>query len=254
MTTPSRRKPATGTKRSGPTVTGVAAMKPKTPRIDRDKLMAQLRVIGDEYVFYMLMDAIDLLSPAKLAKVVGSYIRVEQLRPDEGAATAKRSLLEDVRVFAEASRRGDYYVSFNVNSKNHTEMSKGTRAFISECQRYFDRCVNAVTEGDLTETREAFELIFGLLRHIDEGCDDVVFFADEGGSWQVCVDWAKVFPAWFCCLARSAEPEAFASAVVETVDALTHFERRTHFAAARRLGTPAQREALDAHLARSGSK
>ena len=38
------------------------------------------------------------------------------------------------------------------------------------------------------------DILFGLLNHIDKGNDSVVFFADEGGSWQVGVDWAKVLP------------------------------------------------------------
>lgn len=90
---------------------------------------------------------------------------------------------------------------------------------------------------------------FGVLRYIDEGNDDVVFFADEGGSWQVGVEWRKVFPAWFGCLSRSVSAEDFASAVIATVDAFEEHARATHFATARRLGTAAQRRALDARVA-----
>ena len=32
------------------------------------------------------------------------------------------------------------------------------------------------------ELREAMDILFGLLDHIDECRDDVIFFADEGGS------------------------------------------------------------------------
>jgi hypothetical protein len=42
---------------------------------------------------------------------------------------------------------------------------------------------------------QAFEIVFGLLDHIDECQDDVVFFADEGGSCQIGFDWEKVLPA-----------------------------------------------------------
>jgi hypothetical protein len=41
--------------------------KPAAPAIDRDKIRAAVRRLGDEYVFYMLDEAIDLLPPAKLA-------------------------------------------------------------------------------------------------------------------------------------------------------------------------------------------
>ncbi len=36
---------------------------------------------------------------------------------------------------------------------------------------------------------QVFEVIFSLLRHIDECTDDILFFADEGGSWEVGVNW-----------------------------------------------------------------
>ena len=50
-------------------------------------------------------------------------------------AVGKKSLLADVRAFETASRAGKYYESFNVNSKNYMDTSKGTRAFIGEATR-----------------------------------------------------------------------------------------------------------------------
>jgi hypothetical protein len=173
------------------------------PPIDREKLRAMLRRIGDEYVFYMLDEAIDLLPPRKLAKLVGQYMDLRQLRPDSPASATQRSLLEAVKAFDASSRAGRYYVSFNVNSKNCRESSTGTRAFIAECRRLLDRSVAATTKGELAETREAFDTIAALLRHIDEGHDDVVFFADEGGSWQVEVDWKQPFRRSVASRARS---------------------------------------------------
>ena len=217
------------------------------PDIDRAKLREALRHIGDEYIFYMLDEAIDLLPTDQLAKLVGQYIKLDRLRPDKEGAP-KRSLLEDVTAFDAASRANKYYVSFNVNSKNYMETSTGTRAFIAECRRLLDRCVAEAARGPVTETRQAFDTLFALLRRLDEGHDDVVFFADEGGSWQVGIDWRKVFPAWFRCLSRSAEPEDFANAVVTTVDAFEPFARDAHFAAARHVAKAPQRRALDARL------
>jgi hypothetical protein len=96
------------------------------------------------------------------------------------------------------------------------------------------------------EVRDALERIFGLLRHIDEGHDDVVFFADEGGSWQVGVDWAKVFPCWFACLAATAAPDEYARQVLAAVEEFERFHRDKHLATARRIATPEQRNALQA--------
>ena len=209
--------------------------------IERDKLRAALRRLGDEYVFYMLDDAIDLLPPAKLAKLVSRYLDVKQLRPD---APGKKNLLAEVRAFDTASRAGKYYESFNVNSKNFMDQSTGTRAFIAECNRLLDRCVTQASKGDAAEIREAIEIILGVLRYIDECHDDVIFFADEGGSWQVGVDWAKVLPAWFVCLSRTTQPDEYARRVVEVVDEFDKHDRAKQLSAARRIGTPSQRKAL----------
>jgi hypothetical protein len=105
------------------------------------------------------------------------------------------------------------------------------------------------TKGAPADTRDAFDTIFALLRYIDDGHDDIVFFADEGGSWQIGVDWRKVFPAWFRCVARSTGAEDFASTVVATVDAFEVHARETFFAAARKIASAAQRRALDVCVA-----
>jgi len=216
----------------------------KTPgahAIDRDKLRTELRKLGDEYVYYMLDEAIDLRPPARLAKLVGRYLNVKQLRPD---APMKSDLLTEVRAFDQASRNEKYYENFNVNSKNFMDKSKGTRAFIADCNRLFDRCVAQAPKGNAAEIREAIEIILGVLRCIDECDDDVIFFADEGGSWQVGVDWAKVLPAWFVCLSRTTQPDEYARRVVEVVDEFDKHDRAKQLSAARRIGTPSQRKAL----------
>jgi hypothetical protein len=210
--------------------------------IDRDKLRAAIRKFGDEYVFNMLDDAIDLLPQSKLVKLVGQYLDVAKLGPD---GKAKGTLLAEVQAFESASLKGEYYESFNVSSKNFLETSSGTRAGIAECRRLLGRCIEA-KKVPPAEVRDALERIFGLLRHIDKGHDDLVFFADEGGSWQVGVDWAKVFPCWFACLAATAAPEEYARQVLATVDGFEKFHRDKHLATARRIATPEQRHALRA--------
>jgi hypothetical protein len=103
--------------------------------------------------------------------------------------------------------------------------------------------VAAVGESDPAEVCQAFDVLLALLDRIDEGLD-IIFFADEGGSWQVGADWAKVLPAWFTSLSATAEPEEYARRVVEVVDKHEKYRRDKHLAKARRIATPAQRKAL----------
>ena len=210
-------------------------------KIDRDKLRSAVCRLDNDRIRNMLNDAIGLLPPAKLEKLVGRYLDVENLQ-SSGATSV--DLLAEVKAFEKASRAGKYYESFAVNSKNYMEMSGGTRTWIAECRRLLDCCVKASGKGKLAETCNAFEIIFALLAHIDECLDDIVFFADEGGSWQVGVDWPKVLPAWFSCLAAVAGPDEYARCVVDRVDRYARYDRDTHLTTAASLASAEQDKAL----------
>ena len=211
--------------------------------IDRDKLRAEIRKLGNEYVFFMLDDAIELLPASKLLKIAKKFIDVKRLRPDAKSAT-RPSLLEDVRRFETTSLDGKYYESFFVNSKNFTQQSAGTSAWIAEFRRLLDRCVINAKMCNPAEIRQALDVLFGLLEHIDKCLDDVIFFADEGGSWQVGVDWPKVLPVWFKALSATAEPDEYAQRVVAFLSRHYSYGRDKMLVIARRTGSPDQRKAL----------
>ena len=211
--------------------------------IDRDKLRAEIRKLGNEYVFFMLDDAIELLPTSKLLKIAKKFIDVERLRPDAKSAT-NPSLLEDVERFETTSLAGKYYESFFVNSKNYMQKSAGTSAWIAEFRRLLDRCVINAKKCNPAEIRQALDVLFGLLEHIDKCLDDVIFFADEGGSWQVGVDWPKVLPVWFKALSATAEPDEYAQRVVAFLSRHYSYGRDKMLVIARRTGSPDKRKAL----------
>jgi hypothetical protein len=210
-------------------------------QIDLAKLHAAIQGLSDRQVLSMLEEAIDMLPPAKLVKLVKPFVDAAKLRPD---SKARGRLLADVRAFEKASLADEYYETFNVNSKNYREKSAGTRTWIAECERLLDRCVAQAGRSDPAEVRQAFDIIFALLDRIDEDPDHVVFFADEGGSWQVGVNWEKVLPAWFLCLSATAEPEEYARRVTEAIEEHGSYRRDKYLARARKVATPAQRKAL----------
>jgi hypothetical protein len=215
----------------------------KPIQIDRDKLRAEVRKLGSECVLSMLYDAIELLPPAKLRKLAKNYLDLKRLRPNAEKATSL-SLLTDVKRFEKASLAGEYYESFRVNSQNYTQQSAGTSAWIAECRRLLDRSVINAKESNPAQVREAMDILFGLLNHLDEGHDDVIFFADEGGSWQVGVDWAKVLPVWLKVLSATAEPEEYAERITALLSCHYSYGRYKMLAIARRTATTHQRKAL----------
>jgi hypothetical protein len=208
-------------------------------------LRAWVRRLGDEYAFYLLDEAIEVMTPEQLALVTAKYVRPEELRSATAAPRAT-SLIDDVRDFDARARKGAYYEQFRVSSRSCTQKSGGTRAFIVDFGRTLVRCVAASAQTERAPTAEAFGILFDLLRHIDECCDDIVFFVDEAGAWQIPVDWRAVFPAWFCCLAAVAAPEEYANRVVGAIEDFEHYHWDETIEEALAAATPEQRASLAA--------
>jgi len=209
--------------------------------IDRDKLRAKLRRMNNAQVYELLDRAIDLLPRTKLISLVHNYISLKDLKPD---SDTDGDLLEAVENFQRRSLNGEYYQSFMVNSKNCTEISQRTCAWMADCNRLLDNCRKAASKMASKQTAEAFDIIFDLLAKIDSEPDVIVFFADEGGSWQVGCDWKNILSAWFKCLSVAATPDDYAQKVVSVVDGFVHYDRDRFLASARRAGTTDQRRAL----------
>ena len=207
--------------------------------IDRDKLRQVMRKMDDDMIYFLLDDAIDLLSDTKLTKLVGNYLDLTNLRMDGD----ERSPIEEVKTFHKVSLEGGYYEEIDVHSKNFIQNSRGTQAWISDCTRLLDRLVAMSHKKGSPEIAAAFDLIFELLEKIDEG-NDIVFFADEGGSWRVYVNWEKVFPGYFKSLTVAAESGYYAERVVELVDLYQKRDREKYLATARRVATAVQKKAL----------
>lgn len=209
--------------------------------VDTEKLRVALRRMSRGRLLIVAERALEVVPRAKLRQLVADMVRIEELTEGKPGSA---SLLDEVRKFHEASLRHEYYDSFNVNSKNYMEKSKGTEAFLAEFDRLIGKCVRATAKGPRRPVREAFELLFALLRRIDEDSDSVVFFADEGGSWQVGADWRDVLPAYFRCLAEGASGDEFAREVDRSITDFADYDRRHQLTAARRVASVEQKAAL----------
>jgi hypothetical protein len=175
-------------------------------QINRSKLRNHLRLLNNDTIFAMLDEAIELLPPAKLQRLVGRYLSLpdlDLLGPEPKADTPAR-LRAAAESFAVASRRGDYFQAFDVNSKNCHEQSKGTTAWIGDVGRLLDRCValSARTRG-VADVLIAFEQLFEVVEQAASCECDMLFFADEGGIWEFGISWREVGAAWMSCVARA---------------------------------------------------
>ncbi len=213
---------------------------PKT-LISQAQLRKQLRQFDRSALHAMLGRALEQLSDEQLCTVVADYLRPEDLRPDDDEPT---TFAGEVLDFHQRSVRGEYYESFDYNSRNYHGQSAGTAGFIAEFTRLLERCVVASNSG--AEASAEFALLFDLMDKIDECNDDIVFFADEGGAWQLYVDWRVVVPAWCTCLAKTTTAQGFADAVLNLIQNHARCQRDELVAVAASVGTPEQRAALAA--------
>jgi hypothetical protein len=210
--------------------------------IDREKLRARLRLMGQEYVYYMLADAMEMLTDDQLATIASRYVPLEQLMPD--GPVVSLDLLAEIQRFAQASRRRDYYEAFRVDSRNCTQLSGGTAAWISDLDRHLRRCMREASGPEPRLVVEAFEVLFELVRLIDSGSEEILFFADEGGSWLFGIDWPKTIEAYASCLARICAPAEFAAKTVAVIDEFERHDRERLLAVASRVVADAHRDAL----------
>ncbi|HEX5746082.1 MAG TPA: hypothetical protein VFZ09_07550 [Archangium sp.] len=213
----------------------------KTARFDREKVRAHARGLDGVGLRVWLDRAIDLLPNEVLPELVADYVRLEDVVAD---GRAEPELLHTIRRFHRESLAGRYYQDFTVSSRNFMEKSRGTETFIAEHSRLLDACMRAERAGDLGVAREGLGLLIDLMRQIDRCEADIVFFADEAGSWQVGVDWAAVLPAWFRSLSPVTDPYDWAEVVIDALNDFAGYQWEPILAAARDMATPEQREAL----------
>lgn len=208
---------------------------------DLPKLRAALRRMARGDLLLFAERAVELAaSPHDIRALVGDRMRI----PFQEGEPTSASLLDEVRSFHAAALRGEYYETFKVNWRNSSEKSKGTDAFIAEADRLIARCLKTVDAGLHEQARQAFDLLFGLLRGIDEAPDRIVFFADEAGAWQVPIDWRRALPAYFRCAADSSSAEDFARLVTCAIHDFAGSDRDSLLEEAEQVATTEQRASL----------
>lgn len=203
------------------------------PNIDRDRLRSRARRL-DNWTLLTLFDrAIEHVPEHAMEDLLGGCLATEEV------AETNLSIVEEVEEFYRLSHTRHFYESFDVNWKNSHKTSRGTEHWLAECARLFRKCATQARLG-VEAVLPAFELLFDLLDDIDSGVE-IVFFADEGGSYLVTPGWENVLPAYFACLAQATVPEEYAKRALKAIgfDINNRLLRAAHEAA-----TSEQRQAL----------
>ncbi len=210
----------------------------------RDSIRTELEI---EELLSLLDRAIELIPQERLPELIEGFFDLDLLSVDE---LSEQSLLDDVLEFHSDSLAGLYYDDFDVNSKSFMERSRGTINWMAEHERLMNRCLIESSSGNPEQIRQAFELLFNLLDEVDECRDDIIFFADEGGAWQVGVEWDEVLPCYFKVLAAVAQPSEYAESVIKIVKSHANYNSDNYFKLALEVAKPPQKKVLFARLSK----
>jgi hypothetical protein len=214
--------------------------------IDLTAVRAELRALNRGSLLIIAERAIELMPAAQLSTLLSDFVRLTAHTAE--ASYAPVALSDEVQAFYDAAMAGEYYVTVEINNRGRQEQSEGTDAFIAEFHRLLHKCIHAADEEVPSGLRESFEFLFDMLRHIDAGNDDVLFFADDGSSLDVGVNWRTALPAYFNCLAKVSSPEEFARNVDAAIEDFVDRDRPWYTDLARNVANDAQRAALVAPM------
>jgi hypothetical protein len=93
-------------------------------------------------------------------------------------------------------------------------------------------------------TLDTFDMLFELLKYIEDGSSEIIFYADEGGVWQMGVEWNKVFPAYLKCLAAHTDPVDYAHRSTSLIEDYGGWQIEKFFEIAKGCASPEQKNAL----------
>lgn len=158
--------------------------------------------------------------------------------------TTQRKIKSDVKAFYDAVYGQKYYDSFNVNSKNYRQQSPGTKRFFSELEKLMNRCIRAATRKPGDDVRQALDMLFQILRQLDNDAYDIVFIADEPGSEIVYVDWPAAIAAYAKCLGHEVSNDEFIETINRLIEDFADYQREDVVTALRKELGPARTTGL----------
>jgi len=126
--------------------------------MDLDLLLHRVLAHPAEYRDQILVDALRELDEDQLRTVLGRYMPL-----DDEAVRREPPLLERVRRFRDASLSGEY-----TEAPRRGPARVGATGWVALFGRHMDDCVRASGIDEVGELRAAFEMLFELLRALDD--------------------------------------------------------------------------------------
>lgn len=186
------------------------------------RIWDSIRRLERERLLILAARTVDRLAVDDLEVLLADH---ERGTPTPEGPHREDSLVGAVEHFCTEARSGAYFQELWTKGKYRSFLpSPKTEEFGAKLTLLLDLCVAEAEDADPKEVCGAYEMLLGLLQEIDRfDRDDIVFWADEPGTWQLGIDWARVIPPYLRCLAKVLPPKEFgekASALMGRLDPL----------------------------------
>ena len=93
------------------------------------------------------------------------------------------------------------------------DQSPGTERFVAQFGELIRDCTDQRASVSPRDTIAAIKKLLDLMRRIDGTAEEVVFFTDEAGLWQLGVKWSTLLPVYFRCLGEALSLNDYATRI-----------------------------------------
>lgn len=213
--------------------------------MDKDVLLQQLAKQSASTWLELLGAAYEVMNPRQRQSVFGRYILPEK----PGASIEGKKLLRAIKKFHQDSLAGQYYASFNVNSKNWTHIPNETQAWFDQLGQFLADSLLLTKQAEHAQAVACFGLLYELITAMEKGQE--IVFADELGSWMIPGGEKKAIAAYLKSLAVIATPEDYTAMATPLIKRDSHqsFTEQVYLSAMR-AANKAQKAYLAAELER----
>lgn len=146
--------------------------------IQKNKLFQAVNKLKKSELLSLLEDAFDNMDGKTQRYVFGELFKAHTKKE-----RTPKELLGKIEDFYTKSMAGHYYASFNINSKNFSDIPEETDEWFDEISDYLDFTSTIVEEQQYEIGLKCFTVLFELIDRMESG--EEIVFADELGDWMI---------------------------------------------------------------------
>lgn len=146
--------------------------------IKKSKLFEAIKKLKKSELLELLEDAFDNMERKNQRHVFGELFKAHTKK-----GRTPEKLLDEIENFYDKSIAGHYYASFNINSKNFSDIPEETDEWFDKISDYLDLTSTIVKEQQYEMGLKCFTILLELIDKMENG--EEIVFADELGDWMI---------------------------------------------------------------------